>query len=185
MEKKTIETMSIEDDFYKRHQKAWEYALAMTRNEIEQGAEGMLHNLNSLQSRSGNQLPFSSVNYGTCTLPEGRMVIEAILKKTLAGTGSGQTSIFPCQIFQLKDGVNTKRGDPNYDLFKMALKCTAKRMYPNYVNCDWSNDQDCMDVETKEEILASLTDEQRERLLEAIENKPELSDLLGLDVVEE
>ena len=132
-----------------------------------------------------NQLPFSSINYGTCTEPEGRMIIEAILKKTLEGTGSGQTSIFPCQIFQLMDGVNTKKGDKNYDLFKLALKCTAKRMYPNYVNCDWSNDQDVMDVKAKDEILASLTEAEKEALIKAIEKDPNLGEILGLDVVEE
>lgn len=115
-------------------------AIFDTISEIRQGVEGMLHNLNSLQSRSGNQLPFSSINYGTCTLPEGRIVIRAILDCTIKGTGNGQTSIFPCQIFQLKDGINTKKGDPNYDLFQQAIKCTARRMYPNYANCDWSVD---------------------------------------------
>jgi ribonucleoside-triphosphate reductase len=176
---------SIEDSSWNEHPKAKEYALAMTKREIEQGAEGMLHNLNSLQSRSGNQLPFSSINYGTCTLLEGRMVIQAILEMTLKGTGSGQTSIFPCQIFQLMDGVNTKKGDKNYDLFKLALKCTAKRMYPNYVNCDWSNDQDVMDVKAKDEILANLTEAEKEALIKAIEKDPSLGDILGLDVVEE
>lgn len=111
-----------------------------TIQEAKQGAEGMLHNLNSLQSRSGNQLPFSSINYGTCTLPEGRIIIRAILDATIRGTGNGQTSIFPCQIFQKMKGVNDK-GSPNYDLYKHAIKCTSMRMYPNYVNCDWSQDQ--------------------------------------------
>ena len=116
-------------------------AIFDTIQETKQAAEGMLHNLNSLQSRSGNQLPFSSINYGTCTLPEGRIIIRAILDATIKGTGNGQTSIFPCQIFQMMDGVNTGKNDPNYDLFKHAIKCTSMRMYPNYVNCDWSQDQ--------------------------------------------
>jgi len=116
-------------------------AIFDTIQETKQAAEGMLHNLNSLQSRSGNQLPFSSINYGTCTLPEGRIIIRAILDATIKGTGNGQTSIFPCQIFQMMDGVNTSKNDPNYDLFKHAIKCTSMRMYPNYVNCDWSQDQ--------------------------------------------
>lgn len=89
-----------------------------------------------------NQLPFSSINYGLETSDEGRMVVTAILNNTIRGVGNGATSIFPCQIFQLKDGVNTKEGEPNYDLFQLALKSTAKRMYPNYVNCDWSVQQD-------------------------------------------
>jgi ribonucleoside-triphosphate reductase len=99
----------------------------------------MYHNLNTLQSRSGNQLPFSSVNYGTCTLPEGRMVTKALLNASIDGTGSlHKTSIFPCGIFQMMKGVNRKTGDPNYDLYQLALKSTAQRLYPNYANVDWS-----------------------------------------------
>jgi ribonucleoside-triphosphate reductase len=99
----------------------------------------MYHNLNTLQSRSGNQLPFTSINYGTCTLPEGRMVIKALLEGSLAGVGKiHKTSIFPCGIFQCMKGVNRKPGEPNYDLYRLALKSTAARLYPNYANCDWS-----------------------------------------------
>ncbi len=119
--------------------KAYKYAMDMTEKELQQAAEGMYHNLNTLQSRSGNQLPFTSINYGTCTLPEGRMVIKALLEGSLKGVGKfHKTPIFPCGIFQLKKGVNRKPGDPNYDLYKLALKSTAKRLYPNYANCDWS-----------------------------------------------
>ena len=114
----------------------------MTKQEIYQAAEGLFHNLNTLQSRSGNQLPFSSVNLGTCTSAEGRMIIEAMLDVCYNGLGKNhKTSIFPCLIFQLKKGVNRKPGDINYDLFQKALKCTAKRLYPNYVNCDWSGNE--------------------------------------------
>lgn len=88
-----------------------------------------------------NQLPFSSINYGTCTLEEGRLLTKEILECTIDGVGNHATSIFPCQIFQLMNGINTKEGEPNYDLFKLAIECTSKRLYPNYVNCDWSNDQ--------------------------------------------
>ncbi len=137
---KKIIDISIADKLYKKYKKAYQYALCMTKKELEQGCEGLLHNLNSLQSRAGNQLPFSSINYGTCTLPEGRMFTEAILKSTIKGVGNGQTSIFPCQIFQYKKGVNDKEGTPNHDLFKLAIECTSKRLYPNYVNCDWSGD---------------------------------------------
>ena len=99
----------------------------------------MYHNLNTLQSRSGNQLPFTSINYGTCTLPEGRMITKALLEVSLEGLGKlHKTSIFPCGIFQCMKGVNREPGDPNYDLFKLALKSTAKRLYPNYANVDWS-----------------------------------------------
>ena len=85
------------------------------------------------------QLPFTSINYGTCTLPEGRMVTKALLEGSIKGVGKlHKTAIFPCGIFQCMKGVNRKPGDPNYDLFQLALKSTAQRLYPNYVNVDWS-----------------------------------------------
>lgn len=131
--------MSIDDDGYKTFGKAYDYAMDMTKREVHQAAEGMYHNLNSLQSRSGNQLPFSSINYGTCTLPEGRMVIKALLECSIEGIGSlHRTSIFPCGIFQCMKGVNRAPGDPNYDLYRLALKSTSRRLYPNYANVDWS-----------------------------------------------
>ena len=117
----------------------YRYALEMTEKETVQAVEGMYHNLNTLQSRSGNQLPFTSINYGTCTLPEGRMVIKALLEGSIKGIGKlHKTSIFPCGIFQCMKGVNRAPGDPNYDLFKLALRSTAQRLYPNYANVDWS-----------------------------------------------
>ena len=132
------------EDFYfdnkKLNRRYRQAAVFDTIQEVKQAAEGMLHNLNSLQSRSGNQLPFSSINYGTCTEEEGRIVVRAILGATIKGVGNGQTSIFPCQIFQKMKGVNDK-GSKNYDLYKMAIRSSAKRMYPNYCNCDWSQDQ--------------------------------------------
>ena len=119
--------------------KAYQYAMDMTVKEIHQAVEAMYHNLNTLQSRSGNQLPFTSINYGTCTLPEGRMVTKALLEVSIDGIGRlHRTSIFPCGIFQCMKGVNREPGDPNYDLFQLALKSTAKRLYPNYANVDWS-----------------------------------------------
>lgn len=119
--------------------RVYDYAMNMTVAECKQAVEGMYHNLNTLQSRSGNQLPFSSINYGTCTLPEGRMIIKALLDASIKGVGKlHKTSIFPCGIFQCMQGVNRKPGDPNYDLFKLALKSTALRLYPNYANVDWS-----------------------------------------------
>ena len=119
--------------------RAYKYAMAMTEKETHQAVEGMYHNLNTLQSRSGNQLPFTSINYGTCTLPEGRMVTKALLDVSIEGLGAlHKTSIFPCGIFQCMKGVNEKPGDPNYDLFRLALQSTAKRLYPNYANVDWS-----------------------------------------------
>ena len=131
---------SIEQQVYKDFGDAYKYATEKTIEELNQAVEGMYHNLNTLQSRSGNQLPFTSINYGTCTLPEGRMVIKALLEGSIKGCGKfHKTSIFPCGIFQCMKGVNRKSGDPNYDLFQLALKSTAQRIYPNYANVDWSN----------------------------------------------
>ena len=116
-----------------------DYAIAMTIREVHQAVEGMYHNLNTLQSRSGNQLPFTSINYGTCTLPEGRIITKALLQVSIEGLGKiYKTSIFPCGIFQCMKGVNREPGDPNYDLYQLALESTAKRLYPNYANVDWS-----------------------------------------------
>ena len=134
-----IENVSIADKESYQWEKAYEYAMDMTIKETQQAVEGMYHNLNTLQSRSGNQLPFTSINYGTCTLPEGRMVIKALLEGSIKGVGKfRKTSIFPCGIFQCMKGVNRAEGDPNYDLFKLALESTATRLYPNYANVDWS-----------------------------------------------
>ena len=119
--------------------KYYQSALFDTINETKQAVEGMYHNLNTLQSRSGNQLPFTSINYGTCTLPEGRLVIKALLDGSIKGVGKfHKTPVFPCGIFQVMSGINKEPKTPNYDLFRMALESTAKRLYPNYVNCDWS-----------------------------------------------
>ena len=127
------------EDYKIASSKAYTYAMDMTEKEVRQAVEGMYHNLNTLQSRSGNQLPFTSINYGTCTLPEGRMVIKALLEGSIKGVGKlHKTAIFPCGIFQYMKGVNDKPGTPNYDLFQLALESTAKRLYPNYANVDWS-----------------------------------------------
>ena len=134
-----IEDVNIEDEVYKIFPRACRYAMEMTIKETNQAAEGMFHNLNTLQSRSGNQLPFTSINFGTCTLPEGRMVIKALLDGSLKGVGKfHKTSIFPCSIFQFMKDVNDRPGTPNYDLFQLALESTSKRLYPNYANVDWS-----------------------------------------------
>lgn len=120
-------------------EKAYNYAYDMTVKEIHQAVEGMYHNLNTLQSRSGNQLPFTSINYGTCTLPEGRLITKELLEVSIEGLGRvHKTSIFPCGIFQCMKGVNREPGDPNYDLYRLALESTSRRLYPNYANVDWS-----------------------------------------------
>lgn len=134
-----IEEIPIDHERYKFQGPAYEYAMEMTEREVKQAVEGMYHNLNTLQSRSGNQLPFTSINYGTCALPEGRMVTKALIEGCIKGVGKlHKTSIFPCGIFQYMKGVNDKPGTPNYDLYRLALKSTAKRLYPNYANVDWS-----------------------------------------------
>ena len=126
-------------EFKELHPEAWEYAMEMTEKETMQAVEAMYHNLNTLQSRSGNQLPFTSINYGTCTLPEGRLVTKCLIEGSIKGIGKlHKTSIFPCGIFQCMKGVNREPGDPNYDLFRLALRSTAQRLYPNYANVDWS-----------------------------------------------
>ena len=135
-----------EEDFYFGSEvldkKYSQSALFDTIQETQQAVEGMYHNLNTLQSRSGNQLPFTSINFGTCTLPEGRMVIKALLEGSLKGVGKfHKTPIFPCSIFQMMKGVNRKPEDPNYDLYQLALKSTAQRLYPNYANVDWSGNK--------------------------------------------
>ncbi len=107
-------------------------AIKLTERETYQAMEALIHNLNSMQSRAGAQVPFSSINYGTGTTPEMRLIMKNVLLATDAGLGGGETPIFPVQIFKVKDGVNTKEGDPNYDLFKLSCKVSAKRLFPNF-----------------------------------------------------
>ena len=112
--------------------RAWK----QTDRETYQAMEGFVHNLNTMHSRAGAQTPFSSINYGTDTSPEGRMVIRNILMAEDAGLGFGETPIFPIHIFKVKEGVNYNEGDPNYDLFQLSMKVSAKRLFPNYVFLD-------------------------------------------------
>ena len=97
-----------------------------------QAMEALVHNLNTMNSRAGSQVPFSSINYGTDTSPEGRMVTRNVMLATEAGLGAGETPIFPIHIFKVKEGVNYNPGDPNYDLFKLAIRVSAKRLFPNF-----------------------------------------------------
>lgn len=136
---KFVKETSIEDEKYSKYKDVFNYALDKTLKELKQSVEGLTHNLNSLQSRSGAQLPFSSVNYGTCTLKEGQYIIDALLNGQLAGTGPDhRTSIFPCAIFQYNKELNGKPGTPNYNLFRKALYSCSKRIYPNFANTEWS-----------------------------------------------
>ena len=114
------------------NKQATEAAYANTDKLTYQAMEALIHNLNTMNSRAGAQVPFSSVNYGTDTSPEGRMVIKNLLLATEAGLGNGETPIFPVQIFKVKDGINFNEGEPNYDLFKLAIRCSAKRLFPNF-----------------------------------------------------
>ena len=175
-------------DSNKLDKKLKQRALFSTKKETYQAVEGLYHNLNTLQSRSGNQLPFSSINYGTCTEPEGRMVIKALLEVSIEGLGKyGITSIFPCGIFQYKKGVNDKPGTPNYDLYRLALKSTSQRIYPNYANCDWSNNTEWVkdDRRLKQEYIDSLSENEKMLLIEQLTKNPELCDKLGLEIIEE
>lgn len=108
------------------------YAVKETRRNTYQAMEALVHNLNTMHSRAGAQVPFTSLNYGTDTSPEGRLVMECLMKATEAGLGNGETSIFPIHIFKVKEGVNYNPGEPNYDLFKLAMRVSAKRMFPNF-----------------------------------------------------
>ena len=114
------------------HKNAAETALASTDKATFQAMEALVHNLNTMNSRAGAQVPFSSVNYGTDTSPEGRMVMKNLLLATDNGLGNGETPIFPVQIFKVKEGINYNPEDPNYDLFRLAIKTSAKRLFPNF-----------------------------------------------------
>lgn len=109
-----------------------DYAYHKTIRDTYQAMEGFIHNLNTMHSRAGAQVPFSSINYGTDTSWEGRLAIEQLLLATEAGLGHGETPIFPIQIFRVKEGVNYNPEDPNYDLFKLAMRVSAKRLFPNF-----------------------------------------------------
>ena len=111
---------------------AFKYATKEVKRATYQAMEAFIHNLNTMHSRAGAQIPFSSINYGTDTSVEGRLVMENVLLATESGLGNGETPIFPIQIFKMKEGVNYNEGDPNYDLFKLACRVSAKRLFPNF-----------------------------------------------------
>ncbi|MGQ1944109.1 anaerobic ribonucleoside triphosphate reductase [Ornithobacterium rhinotracheale] len=113
-----------------------QHAMNKTTERVHQAMEAFIHNMNTIHSRGGNQVVFSSINYGTDTSPEGRCVIRELLRSTYEGVGNGATAIFPIQIWKKKRGVSYLENDPNYDLYKMACKVTAKRFFPNFLNLD-------------------------------------------------
>jgi len=126
-------TQDVADGLIARARKR---ALKKAERDTYQAMEGFVHNLNTMHSRAGAQTPFSSINYGTDTTPEGRMVIKNILLALEAGLGHGETCIFPIHIFKVKEGVNYNEGDPNYDLFRLSCRVSAKRLFPNYTFLD-------------------------------------------------
>ncbi len=133
IEKKYLSKYIQDKDVIEKIQK---FAVKYTEKEVVkatyQAMESFIHNLNTMHSRAGAQVPFSSINYGLDTTPEGRLAIEQVLLATEAGLGNGETPIFPIQIFKIKEGINYNEGDPNYDLFKLSMRVSAKRLFPNY-----------------------------------------------------
>jgi ribonucleoside-triphosphate reductase len=127
---------NIEDYVVKDSSSPIQIAMNNTVNRVHQAMESFIHNMNTIHSRGGNQVVFSSINYGTDTSAEGRCIIRELLNSTYRGVGNGETPIFPIQIFKLKSGVNTEPTDRNYDLLQLACKVTAKRFFPNFINLD-------------------------------------------------
>ena len=167
----------------RKFRKLRQMALLDTIVETNQAAEGMYHNLNTLQSRSGNQLPFTSINYGTCTSSEGRLIIKALLNGSIKGVGiNHRTAIFPCGIFQYSKKINGLPGTPNYDMYQLALKSTAKRLYPNYANVDWSGNNDNISYDLKRKYILSLSKEQKENLKKQLQENKDLIEKTGLDL---
>ncbi|EPP1573485.1 anaerobic ribonucleoside triphosphate reductase [Campylobacter lari] len=151
---------------------AYKRALKQTQDATFQAMEALIHNLNTMNSRAGAQVPFSTLNYGTDTSFEGQMVIENLLKATMKGLGNGETPIFPVQIFKVKDGVNYNEKDPNYKLFKLAIECASKRLFPNfsfldasfnakyYKKGDYNSEVAYMGCRTR--VMANVYDESKE-----------------------
>lgn len=131
-EKAELSKFIPEADIEKIQDLAFKYATKEVKRATYQAMEAFIHNLNTMHSRAGAQIPFSSINYGTDTSVEGRLVMENVLLATESGLGNGETPIFPIQIFKMKEGVNYNEGDPNYDLFKLACRVSAKRLFPNF-----------------------------------------------------
>lgn len=175
----------VEPDYAACNEKVAKWAMEDLRNEVHQSMEGLLHNANTLQSRSGNQLPFTSLNYGLDPSPEGRLVTEELLNAWEEGIGELHlTPIFPCGIFQYKKGINDKEGTPNYDLKKRAIEVLVKRDYPNFGNCDWSVQRKAFEKsqKIKENVLKSLSKEDLEKLSKL---PSEMLKTLGFQIVDD
>lgn len=180
------------DDFYfgsralQRISKKWyQSALLDTVIETKQAAEGLYHNLNTLLSRSGDQLPFSSINFGKNTTQEGKLLNESFYRASILGIGKyGRTSIFPCQIFQYDKEVNGLEGTPNYSFYLKALNSTVRRLYPNYANCNWSVQKEGIkkDRTLKKEVIRSLSLEHYEGLVKLFKKRPDIGQKINVEV---
>ena len=180
------------DDFYfgsktvQRISNKWyQSAMLDTIIETKQAAEGLYHNLNTLLSRSGDQLPFSSINFGKNTSLEGKLLNESFYRASILGIGKfGRTSIFPCQIFQYDKDVNGKEGTPNYEFYQKALNSTVRRLYPNYANCNWSVQKEGIkkDRALKREVLRSLDQVIYNSLVNLFTKHPEVGDKINITV---
>lgn len=144
------------DEAKEKCPRAFAFACEETVLETEQAAESLIHNLNTMSSRAGGQIPFTSLNYGLCTSAEGRLVSRSLLEATIRGLGNGETPVFPQHIFQCKQGINQSEGDPNYDLFRLAVTCSSRRMYPNFVNVDASFNLPYYQPEDPDTIIATM-----------------------------
>lgn len=180
------------DDFYfgsktvQRISNKWyQSAMLDTIVETEQAVEGLYHNLNTLLSRSGDQLPFSSINFGKNTSLEGKLLNESFYRASILGIGKfGRTSIFPCQIFQYDKDVNGKEGTPNYEFYQKALNSTVRRLYPNYANSNWSVQKEGIkkDRALKREVLRSLDHSIYSSLVNFFTKYPEVGDKINITV---
>lgn len=180
------------DDFYfgsktvQRISNKWyQSALLDTIIETKQAAEGLYHNLNTLLSRSGDQLPFSSINFGKNTSLEGKLLNESFYRASILGIGKfGRTSIFPCQIFQYDKDVNGKEGTPNYEFYQKALNSTVRRLYPNYANSNWSVQIEGMkkDRALKREVIRALDSSTYELLVKVFTKNPEVGEKINVCV---
>ncbi|EAJ6177553.1 anaerobic ribonucleoside triphosphate reductase [Campylobacter lari] len=167
-----LELNSDENFLKQANAYAYKRALKQTQDATFQAMEALIHNLNTMNSRTGAQVPFSTLNYGTDTSFEGQMVIENLLKATMRGLGNGETPIFPVQIFKVKEGVNYNETDPNYKLFKLAIECASKRLFPNfsfldasfnakyYKKGDYNSEVAYMGCRTR--VMANVYDESKE-----------------------
>ena len=147
--------LPISDEYFKQDETIYRYAIDMLEREGKQAAQSLYHNLNTLESRAGSQIPFTSINFGTDTSYEGQLVSRWLMEASLAGIGKYYlTPIFPISIFKYKKGINANKGDPNYDIKQLAIKSLGKRIYPNIVNCNFS--QNVEDPENPDTEMATM-----------------------------